>query len=69
MNLEISCPSCKSLNIRRKYHKPISKYGYLPKPPVDYCDECGFSSEESFYNINIKLNRDYKLQEIFNEFQ
>jgi hypothetical protein len=67
-NLEISinfaCPKCGSSNIRRKFYVPISKYGYLPKPPVDFCDDCEFKSEESFCSINFRNERDYKIEQI-----
>ena len=65
-NIDFGCPKCSSFNIRRQIYVPISRYGHLPKPPVDYCDECGFKSEVSFSILNIKLNRDTKLKEILN---
>jgi hypothetical protein len=40
---------------------PVSKYGHLPTPPVDFCDDCGFKSQESFSSINFRHQRDYKL--------
>ena len=67
-NLEISnnmaCPKCDSLNVNRRFYAPVSKYGHLPTPPVDFCDDCGFKSQESFSSINFRHQRDYKLEQI-----
>ena len=60
----MACPKCESLNVRRKFYVPVSKYGHLPKNPVDFCEECEFKSEESFASINFRKQRDYKIEQI-----
>ena len=57
----MACPKCDSLNVKRRFYVPVSKYGHLPTPPVDFCDDCGFKSQESFSSINFRHQRDYKL--------
>jgi hypothetical protein len=61
------CPECNSSNIRRKFWAPISKEGHLPKPPVDFCDSCGFKSVEPFWCINLRNKRSQKIETILTE--
>ncbi len=60
----LHCPVCKSTDIFMKYYIPVSKYGHLPRPKVDYCNCCGFSSGESFKEINFRQERDYKINKV-----
>lgn len=59
--IDMICPRCKSSNVIRKYYVPISKYGHLPLPPVDFCVDCEFKSRESFVSINYREIRNSKL--------
>lgn len=61
------CPVCKSTDIIKRFYVPTSKYGHLPTPPVDYCNFCGYKSEESFMLINFRLERDCKIEKILDK--
>lgn len=67
IDVELCCPNCNSMNIRKRFWIPASKEGHLPKPPVDLCESCGFVSEESFVSINFRNIRNIKLQQILSE--
>lgn len=58
------CPECKSTNITKRIHHPISKSGHLPYPKVDYCYDCGFKSNQSFKSINLTNNREIIIENI-----
>lgn len=66
-DLNLYCPICNSTKIERKFWIPVSKEGYLPKPPVDLCNDCGFVSEESFSQINFRNIRESKIQQILED--
>ena len=66
--LDLYCPKCKSIDIARNYYVK-SIYGSLPGKPKDYCNSCGFASEEQFDAINFRNNRDSKLNKILDGIQ
>lgn len=66
--MNFNCPVCKSTDIIRKYYVPISKEGHLPnQSPVDYCNRCGFNSEESFMIINHREKRNLNIEKILKQ--
>lgn len=66
--MNFHCPVCKSTDIIRKYYVPISKEGHLPnQSPMDYCNCCGFKSEESFLIINHREKRNLNIEKILKQ--
>ena len=65
--MNLFCPKCKSIDIKRSYVVSVSNYGHLPKPSVDLCNSCGFKSVETFSNINFIEKRNSKIEQLLNK--